>query len=162
MSQDDDALEKWRREHGIPDEEYQLLTSPELRTLRLFEKLTAQVATNEEESRKRDERMQRDIDFIVNQQAQFVANMQQLRDAQARSEQRWERAERMWASTEESVRALLDLAQRHDEEINTLRESQAQTDRQMRETDERINALVNAVEALVSQRRNGGSDAREV
>ena len=112
---------------------------------------------------------QRTIDFILQQQARFTADMQQLRETQTRSEQRWERAERMWVRTEESVRALLALAERHEGEIDTLRESQAQlreaqaqTDRQMRETDDRINALVNAVEALIGERRNGGgSEARE-
>lgn len=109
------------------------------------------------------EHTQGTINFILQQQAQFTADMQQLREAQARSEERWERVERMWVRTEESVRTLVTIAERHDDEINTLRESQAQTDRQMRETDgrlretdERINALVNAVEALISGRRNGG------
>ena len=93
--------------------------------------------------------------------------MEQLRESQVRSEQRWERAERMWARTEESVRALLALAQSHAGDINALQEaqarlteSQARTDRQMAETDERVGALVGAVEALIGGRRNGGGSER--
>jgi hypothetical protein len=141
--------------------------SPELRWLHLFEKLTARVETNEkrveaygEESRQRDERIQRNMDFIVAQQAQFAADMRQLRETQ-------ESAERRWVRTEESVRALLTIAQSHEGEINALQEAQARltasqqrTDKQMAETDERISALVNAVEATISGRRNGGGSER--
>jgi hypothetical protein len=35
-------------------------------------------------------------------------------------------------------------------------EAQARTDKQMAETDERLNALVNVVERLIGARRNGG------
>lgn len=35
-------------------------------------------------------------------------------------------------------------------------EAQARTDRQMAETDERINALINVVEQLISERRSNG------
>lgn len=135
---------------------------------REFDRLTSRVEraeTYDEESRQRDERIERKIEFIVSQQADFNEGMQRLREAQERNEQRWEqrweRAEQRWASTEESVRALLVITETHNGEINALVEAQARTDRQMRETDDRVNALVNAVEALISRRSNGGADARE-
>ena len=106
---------------------------------------------------------QRNIDFIIRQQAQFNADMQQLRETQANSERRWER-------TEGSVRDLLAIAQSHEGEINALREAQertdrqmaetdrrmAETDRRMAETDERLNALINFVERHVNEGRDGG------
>jgi hypothetical protein len=165
MGQDDDEVEKkkalWRA------------MSPEYRMFELVEKLNARLEAHEEESRQRTEQVrlfseetQRKIEFIVGQQAQFTADMQQLRESQANSERRWER-------TEGSVRALLEIAQSHEDEINALREAQAslteaqtqtnrqmaETDRRMAETDERINTLVNFVERLVGERHNGGSDA---
>jgi chromosome segregation ATPase len=106
---------------------------------------------------------QRNIDFIINQQAQFNADMQQLRESQERCEERWTRADERWSRTEEGIRALLAIAQLHDGQITALEEAQAQTDRQMAETDrrmaetdERINALVNTVERIIGERRNGG------
>ena len=99
---------------------------------------------------------QRNIDFIVQQQAQFSADIERLREMQERSEQRWERIERRWERTEESVRNLHAIAQIHEREITALAEAQARTASQMAETDERINALVNTVEQLISEQRNGG------
>jgi len=144
------------------------ITSPEFRLAELIEnqtelieKLSQRVVANEEEAGSKAEENQRTIDFILRQQAQFNADMQQLRESQARSEQRWER-------TEGGIRALLSIAEIHQQEIGTLKESQAQTDRQMKETDERfketgerLNALIDTVERIISGRRNGGGRATE-
>jgi predicted nucleic acid-binding Zn-ribbon protein len=145
-------------------------TSPELQWLYLFRRLTTRVeanesrgGVNEEEAKRRAEETQRNMDFIVRQQAQFTADMQQLRESQARAEQRW-------SQTAEGIGALLAIAQLHDGQIAALEktttrlaESQAktdaqmtETDRRMAETDERINALINTVERIISERRNGG------
>jgi hypothetical protein len=116
-----------------------------------------------EESRRREE-TQRNIDFIIRQQAQFTADMQRMRETQAQADEKWEQR---WGRTEESIRALLAIAEIHEGEIKALAETQAQaarmqaeaqarTDRQMSETDERLNALVNVVERIISERRNGG------
>jgi hypothetical protein len=160
MSKEDDDREKWRKERGIPDEETQRMFSPELRMLHLFEKLTERVDKNAEESQSKSDETQRNIDFIVQQQAQFTADMQQMREAQAQADEKWERR---WGRTEEGIRALLAIAEIHDGEIKVLAqtqaEAQARTDRQMAETDERLNTLVNVVERLISERRNGGSGA---
>jgi hypothetical protein len=118
----------------------------EHRILALVEKINLRVDADAEEAARRDEVVTRNVNFIIQQQAQFTADMQQLREVQARSEQRWER-------TEESVRSLHAIAQIHEREVTALTESQARTDRQMAETDERINALVNVVERLVSDRK---------
>lgn len=98
--------------------------------------------------------------FILEQQAQFTSDMQQMREAHAQADERWGR-------TEEGIRALLAIAEIHEGEIKTLAETQAaqaqaqaeaqaRTDRQMAETDERLNALVNVVERIISEKRNNG------
>ncbi|MCA1633297.1 MAG: hypothetical protein LC802_06135 [Acidobacteria bacterium] len=113
---------------------------------------------------------QRNIDFIVNQQAQFSADLQRSQES---FDERWLRADEKWVRTEESIRALLAVAELHAQEIEALRESQresqartdrqiAETGKQMAETDERLNALINFVERRASGERNGGTDAREV
>ncbi|HEX9917941.1 MAG TPA: hypothetical protein VGA87_02175 [Pyrinomonadaceae bacterium] len=117
-----------------------------------------------DETRRREEERQRTMDFILQQQAQFTADMQQMRGAQAQADEKWERR---WESTANGINALLAVAEIHEREINTLAaaqeqltraqaEAQARTDRQMAETDERLNALVNVVEQIISERRSGG------
>jgi hypothetical protein len=103
------------------------------------------------------EKTQCTIDFMLQQQAQYQAqsearqaesqakseaDMQSLRDLQRLNEERWTR-------TSEEIRALLAIAEIHEREITTLAETQA-------EVGERVNALVNTVERLISERRNGG------
>jgi hypothetical protein len=112
---------------------------------------------------------QRNINFIVNQQAQFSADLQR---SQEDFNERWRRTDEKWARTEEGIRALLTIAEIHEREIGALRDTQreaqdridrqmAETDRRMAETDERLNALINFVERRESGERNGGTDARE-
>ncbi len=129
------------------------------RVAELIEKLNERVEVIDQESRVRDEENQRNINFILGQQAQFSADMQQLRETQARAEQKWE-------NTANGINALLAIAEMHNQEIQGIKdlakaqaeaqaEAQARTDRQMAETDERLNALVNVVEKMISDRRNG-------
>ncbi|HEX5709128.1 MAG TPA: hypothetical protein VFX96_17635 [Pyrinomonadaceae bacterium] len=160
---EEDELEKWRKERGIPKEEIQRLLSPELRMLQVIEKLTDRVVTNEKEAGERNERIERNIDFIIQQQAQFSADLQQLRETQARAEQSWEerhaRADEKWSRTENGIHALLAAAEIQAGEINALKEAQERTDRQMAETDERLNALINFVERQADEGRNGGQSS---
>ncbi|MGI9105992.1 MAG: hypothetical protein ACR2G4_07075 [Pyrinomonadaceae bacterium] len=135
------------------------------------------MSQEDDESRRRDEENQRNINFILAQQAQFSADMQQLREAQAQANEKWERR---WGRTEDGIRSLLAIAEIHDREIKTLAEVQAEAgqaqaqaaqaqaearariDRQMAETDERLNALINVVEQIINERRNGGEgDTRQ-
>jgi hypothetical protein len=128
--------------------------------------------TNGDDLNRWSKQTQRTIDFILQQQAQFTADMQQMREAQAEADRRWDQR---WGRTEESIRALLSIAEIHQQEISSLGEAQAETDRQMRETaerfketgerfketDEKLNALIDTVERIISERRNGGGQATE-
>lgn len=118
-----------------------------------MEKLIERVKVNDQESRQRDEEQQRRVDFIVEQQAQFAAGMQQLREAQARAEEKWGG---MWERTNAGINALLAAAQIQSHQIDGLAEAQANTDRQMAETNERLNTLINVVEQFISEGRGGG------
>ena len=121
------------------------------------------------------EKTQRTIEFMIRQQAEYQAqsearhakadaDMQSLRDLQRQNEERWER-------TSGEIRALLAIAEIHEREFFELRqtqtEAQARTDAQVAEAraradarsaeiDERLNALINTVERMISERRNGG------
>ncbi len=166
---DEDKNEKEKEESpaqkALVDPETRRQNSPELRMLHLLERLTERVESNEDEAKRREERVQGRIEFILQQQAQFSADMlqqqaqfsadmQSLREMQEHSEQRWERIERMWERTEGSVRSLHAIAQIHEGEITALAERQA-------EVGERVNALVNTVERLISERRNGDGQGEE-
>ena len=88
-----------------------------------------------------NEEMQRAMQFIVEQEAKSSAKIDALAEAQKHADERW-------ARTEESIRALLTIAEMHEREINSLGE-------QTRATDERLNALINVVERQISEGRNG-------
>ncbi|HEV2765013.1 MAG TPA: hypothetical protein VGV38_18665 [Pyrinomonadaceae bacterium] len=113
-----------------------------------------------------DDKMQRMMEFLLEQQAHLTATVSAIAEAQQRAEKRWER-------TEESIRALLTIAEIHEEEITENREairklqervaeSQERTDRQLAETGERLNAFINFFERYLSNGRGGekGGDDR--
>lgn len=79
------------------------------------------------------EEMQRTMEFIVTQQAQITATMGRLAETVESLSRKVDR-------NAESATALLAIAEIHDREI--------------KETDERLNALVNTVERLI-EGRNG-------
>lgn len=80
-----------------------------------------------EQVRAGDEATQRKFDFIVEQQAQLTATVGRLAEKVDRNA--------------ESATALLAIAEIHDREI--------------KETDERLNALINTVERHISEGRDG-------
>src|SRR5687768_17517049 len=155
----------------------------ERRMLSLFDRMAARVEAEAEESRRRDEESrrwnegqrhwneetQRKIEFIVQEQAQFNADMQELRELQKQNEEKW-------ARTSDGINALLAIAEMHQREFLEMRQAQAdaqaRTDAQIAEararadaksaeTGERLNALINTVERIISERRNGGGKREE-
>jgi ABC-type transporter Mla subunit MlaD len=95
-----------------------------------------------------DEERQRQMDFITEQQAQLTATVGSLAEnvgqLTGNVEQLGVKVERLAEKvdrTADSVIALLAIAEIHDREI--------------KETDERLNALINTVERHISEGRNG-------
>lgn len=102
-----------------------------------------------------DEERQRQMDFILSQQAQFAANMQRLEEADTRAAQRIDRVERVLKL---AIRAGLRERKETREKLNALLESQAQTDKHLEalvesqaHTDKRLDALID----IVREGRNG-------
>ena len=102
-----------------------------------------------------DEERQRQMDFILVQQALFAVNMQRLEEADARAAKRIDRVERVLKlairagrgerkETREKFDAMIDAQLRTDEALAKLAESQAHTDK-------RLDALID----MVRQGRNG-------
>jgi ABC-type transporter Mla subunit MlaD len=95
-----------------------------------------------------DEEIQGIMRFIVEQQAQLTATVGRLSEKVDR--------------TADGINSLLAIAELHEREIgelresvNAMRESVTAVDVRGRETDERLNALINTVERYISERRNG-------
>lgn len=108
------------------------------------------------------EEMQKAMEFMLAQQAQTSAKIDALADAQRGADERWTR-------TEEGIRALLSIAEIHEREINTLGHQVSSLSQEIsnlggeisnvsettRATDERLNVLINVVEQLTREGRNG-------
>ena len=106
-----------------------------------------------------NEEMQRAMDFIVETEAKSSAKIDALAEAQKQgqkdADERWTRADERWARTEESIRALLTIAELHEREIQANTQQILSLGEQTRTTDERLNALINVVERQISDARNG-------
>jgi hypothetical protein len=95
-----------------------------------------------------NEEMQKTMEFILTMEARSSAKIDALGEKVDGLAQVQMHAEERWARTEESIRALLSIAEIHEREIATLSENG-------RATDERLNTLINVVERQISKGRNG-------
>jgi uncharacterized protein YlxW (UPF0749 family) len=103
------------------------------------------------------EEMQRIMQFIVEQQAQLTVSLGQLTQRVDKLSGTVEGLSEKVDRTADGIASLLVIAEIHDREIATLRESVTAVDVRGRETDERLNALINTVERYISERRNGNA-----
>ena len=101
-----------------------------------------------------NEEIQKTMEFILEQQAQFAANIQKLQEERMRDDPRIKRLE-------ESFQLLVQLAQSTDTRLDTLEtnmatlaESQAHLAEAQAHTDERLSALID----IVREGRNGKAD----
>jgi hypothetical protein len=106
-----------------------------------------------------NEEMQRAMGFMVEMTAKSSAKIDALAEAQKQgqkdADERWARADERWARTEESIRALLTIAQIHEQEIQANAQQILSLGEQTRTTDERLNALIKVVERQINEGRNG-------
>ncbi|MDQ3806464.1 MAG: hypothetical protein M3416_21860 [Acidobacteriota bacterium] len=117
-----------------------------------------------------DEERQRQMDFIVDQQAQFTVRLDQLAEKVNSLADSQLRAEERWTKTEGGIRALLAIAELHEQEIKAHELLISANSRQIaantkqitllqeagRENEERLNVFINTVARLISERRDGG------
>ena len=82
--------------------------------------------------------MQKTIEFILEQQAQFAANIQKLQEERMRDGSRIKRLE-------ESFQLLVQLAQSTDTRLDTLESNMATLAEAQTHTDERLSALIDIV-----------------
>lgn len=120
-----------------------------------------------------DEDVRSTIEFILKQQAQLTATVGQLSETVGRLSENVDRlsgnVDRLTVKvdrTADGITALLAIAEIHEREIEALKDSAsahaeaiAANAEAGRATDERLNALINVVEQMISERRGeGGGD----
>lgn len=93
-----------------------------------------------------NEEMQKTMEFILEQQAQFAANIQKLQEERMRDDSRIKRLE-------ESFQLLVQLAQSTDTRLDTLESNMAALAEAQTHTDERLSALID----IVREGRNGNT-----
>jgi hypothetical protein len=103
------------------------------------------------------EEMKKTMEFIVEQQAQTSVKLDRLSEKIDALAVTQDRSEKKWEKTEAGIRALLSIAQIHEQEISTLGQNIAEVSENGRATNERLNALINTVERQISEGRNGKS-----
>lgn len=91
-----------------------------------------------------NEEMQKTMEFILEQQAQFAANIQKLQEERMRDDSRIKRLE-------ESFQLLVQLAQSTDTRLETLESNMATLAEAQTHADERLSALID----IVREGRNG-------
>lgn len=97
-----------------------------------------------------DEKLQRTIDFIIENQAQFTVDIQKLQEAQKGAEKRLNQLERAAVGLYNAMTDLTKNVGELTQDVKELRESQKRTDEQLRETDERLNIVILMVERYLS------------
>lgn len=102
-----------------------------------------------------EEEMQRKMEFIVNQQAQFATDIQQLQESHSRLTEALTTVVglvgRVVEAQERATTQITELAaaqERTDTGMDELRKAQL-------ETDERLNIFINVVERYINERRDG-------
>ena len=102
-----------------------------------------------------DDKMERTMQFIIEQQAQNTVAIGQLTEKVDKLTEKVDKLSDKVDRTADSVAALLTIAEIHEREITAVSEAQTRTDEQRAETDKRLNALIKIVERYISERRNG-------
>src|SRR6187549_3063105 len=76
------------------------------------------------------------IQFIIEQQAQFAVNMQKLEEAQMRQERASESSDRRLLRLEDAFVQLVELARSADDQLDDLRKAQVHTESKLAELAE--------------------------
>lgn len=106
------------------------------------------------------EEMERALNFIVEHQSQFAADIQQLKEVQgniltAQVEQQTQ-MKQLTEATVALVTVIGRLAKAQEQSDEKLAELQKRTDEKLAETDERLNIFINVVERFISNRNGDG------
>ncbi|HEX5709634.1 MAG TPA: hypothetical protein VFX96_20310 [Pyrinomonadaceae bacterium] len=101
-----------------------------------------------------NEEMQKAMEFVVNQQAQFAADIQKLEESQARTV---ELVGRLAIATEASFNEVREGMKELRESISSLVDAQMRTEENLNKTDEKVRNLTAVVDRYFREKLNGGT-----
>jgi allophanate hydrolase subunit 1 len=96
------------------------------------------------------EEMERAINFIVEHQAQFAADIQQLKEAQVITEQKLQQFADIQLGQAKLQTQLTEATLANTIMLGQLTKTQQQTNEKLAETDERLNIFINVVERHIT------------
>ncbi len=99
--------------------------------------------------------MQKTMQFILEQQAQFASNMQKLEETQIADHARIAGVEERMNNIEKVMLRLANVQVESNSRMAVVEDTMRKIAIVHAETDERLNILVNTVERYISERRNG-------
>ncbi len=106
-----------------------------------------------------NEEIQKKMDFIIEQQAQFAGDIQRSKEIQEAEAKLWrEKYNGLTDAMTTVVGWIGKLAQGQTELAEaqkSLTEAQKRTEAQLAETNERLNVFINVVERYINEHRNG-------
>lgn len=104
-----------------------------------------------------EDKIQKQMEFIIEQQAQFASDIQQLREVQATTENLLGRLTAVttagFKELGEKVSALVDAQIKTEERVSTLTEKMSALAEAQAHTDQRLNVIID----IISESRNGHS-----
>jgi len=110
----------------------------------------------------RDEEIQRQMDFIIEQQAQFSVDIEKLQESIGKIENVVLRLANAtvdkFEQTDEKIALLIDAQLKSERKIEKLADSQQKITELQQTTDERLNAVIYMFEKFISRETNGNSD----
>ena len=135
------------------EESFAQAMQPEALMLMLIEKLEQRVNSN-------DEATQKKMEFIIEQQAKFGTDLQQMHETH--SEEIKQIREVVGPLATASLNRSTELENKTttlDAKMAALIDAQMKTEATVNETTERLNAFINTVERLLSEGRGGNSQS---
>lgn len=106
-----------------------------------------------------EEKINNTIESLLQNQAQFYANLQMMQEANKDAEKRISVLERATVNLYNATTKTSETVDKLAEKIDKLADSQKETDERLRETDERLNAVIFMVEKFLSG-QNGSQNKK--
>lgn len=108
-----------------------------------------------------NEEMQKTMEFVVTQQAQFATDIQKLQESQARTAVGIQKLQESQAQTVEVVGRLAAVThagfKELTERINALVDAQIRTEESLKKTDDQLRSLTAVVERHIREGHDGGT-----
>src|SRR5258708_16411548 len=112
-----------------------------------------------------DEELRKKMEFIIEQQAQFAVDIQQLKERQEAEAKLWNEKQNNLNEKHNNLTDAMTTVVGWIGKVaiaqTELTEAQERTDAQLAETNERLNVFINVVERYITEHRNGQAQGDE-